>query len=616
MPVDRLPIRFQYEITETTERHHFDVRVRVANPIHYVRFREVTPKVAVGLGFAGMPDLSSRENVALPPLDWYPAANRPGIYTEEIYLVDFFYTDLGKFRITEIFKKDPSGIDTPLYFQHDITITADLYVQTGSDVLVLDKNFEPVDPDTYIVWQGPETVTVFHNYTASFDPVSGDYEAYYVSYPLWDDVTQNQREYVTLLKPEPRFREAVADDYDPETLVIRTDIPIYEVAEDDDRYLVTIAYDIVAESPMNDIYGSATLAYAYRPSSLNEIGPLYPASLDEADPWFPILTNGAFYTQGSKFSIAEYSQQTFIPYEPYKRNIIEEAIQLENKLLMTQHGNLYVDPTDGFHIDIVILDKDENPKWAISTNTDLDFYVDNFGVETSVPYDHNGIVSYNARDGLIQISYTLLKSSDIVQISYYYTEEDFEYNQVNLNPIYDSDIVGRTVVLFIQPYNTGEAVPEQTVFHILLDEENNIVDSNALAGYSILPFGGNISHGTIQMNRAYVGDADLTWEVEIVTSNSVFGDVTDGEFRFRLAAGTWTAPITITGDWQTLNAGVQIKFIPAAAGQDFFADDAWTVNVEANITGLDEGIIGMSYDEFVETYCLPVPETTTTTTTT
>ncbi|MCK5292841.1 MAG: hypothetical protein KAR39_12600, partial [Thermoplasmata archaeon] len=228
----------------------------------------------MGLGFAGMPDLSSRENVALPPLDWYPAANRPGIYTEEIYLVDFFYTDLGKFRITEIFKKDPSGIDTPLYFQHDITITADLYVQTGSDVLVLDKNFEPVDPDTYIVWQGPETVTVFHNYTASFDPVSGDYEAYYVSYPLWDDVTQNQREYVTLLKPEPRFREAVADDYDPETLVIRTDIPIYEVAEDDDRYLVTIAYDIVAESPMNDIYGSATLAYAYRPSSLNEIGPL------------------------------------------------------------------------------------------------------------------------------------------------------------------------------------------------------------------------------------------------------------------------------------------------------------------------------------------------------
>jgi hypothetical protein len=172
------------------------------------------------------------------------------------------------------------------------------------------------------------------------------------------------------------------------------------------------------------------------------------------------------------------------------------------------------------------------------------------------------------------------------------------------------------VVLFIQPYNTGEAVPEQTVFHILLDEENNIVDSNALAGYSILPFGGNISHGTIQMNRAYVGDADLTWEVEIITSNSVFGDVTDGEFRFRQAAGSWTAPITITGDWQALDADVEIKFIPAAAGQDFFAGDAWTVNVEANITGLDDGIIGMSFDEFVETYCLPEPVVTTTTTTT
>ena len=104
-------------------------------------------------------------------------------------------------------------------------------------------------------------------------------------------------------------------------------------------------------------------------------------------------------------------------------------------------------------------------------------------------------------------------------------------------------------------------------------------------------------------------------ETRILHANSVFGDVTDGEFRFRRAAQSWTAAIAITGGWQTLDSGVQIMFVPAAAGQDFFADDTWNVNVEANITGLDEGIIGMSYDEFVETYCLPVPVTTTTTTT-
>lgn len=614
MPVESLPIKFEFEVTETTERHQFDVRVRVSNPFHYIRFREQTPKDVVGLAFVSLPDLSSRENVAIQPLEWYPSENRPGIYGEEIYLVDFFYTNLGKFRITEIFKKDPSGLDVPLYLQHDIVITADLFIQSGSDVIVLDKNFEPVDPDTYIVWEGTTAVTIFHNYEASFDPVTGEYEAYYVSYPLWDSLTQNQREYVELLDPEPRFREVIDEDYD-EFLVLPDDVPLYTVQEDDDRFLITIEYDIVANSPMNDIYGSATLIYAYKPSALNEIGPLFPASLSQEDPWFPILTNGVFYNNGSKFFIAEYGQQTFIPYEPYKRKFYEEAIILENKLLMTQHGNLHVDPIDGFHLDIVILDENENPKWAISTDIEKDYYVDAFGSTTNIPYDHAGIVSYNAVDGLIQISYSLLSLSDIVQISYYYIEYDFEYNQANLNPIYDESIVGRTVVLFIQPYNTGDAIPDQTVFHILLDEENKIVNSNALAGSSIVPFGGNISHGTIIMNRAYVGDADLVWEVEIIIANSVFGDVTDAEFRFRRPSQAWSTSVVVTGSWQDLDAGVQIKFLSANGGQDFYAGDIWTVNVEANITGLNEDIISMHYDEFVETYCLPIPVTTTTTTT-
>lgn len=616
MPLERLPIRFAFDITDSEERHSFDMRVRVSNPFYYIRFREQTPQEAVGLGFVALPDLSSRENVSIQPIDYYPLENRPGVYGEEIYLVEDFYTNLGKFRITEIFKKDPSGLDIPLYYQHDIPITTDLYVQTGSDVVILDKNFDPVDPDTYLVWTGgTEVVSVFHNYEASFDPITGNYEAYYVSYPLWDSVTQNQREYVVLLNPEPRFREATDDDYD-EYLDLPEDIPIYTVQEDDGRFLVSIVYDIVNESPMNDLYGSASLIYAYRPSTLNEIGPLYPASLYQEDPWFPILTNGSFYTNGSKFYIEEFSQQTFIPYEPYKRKILEEAIILENKLLMTQHGNLFVDPTDGFHLDIAILNSQGNPKWAITTNTELDYYIDEFGERTNIPYDYTGIVSYNERDGLIQISYSLLDPSDIVQVSYYYIEYDFEYNQVNLNPIYDEDMVGRTVVLFIQPYNEGDAVPDNTVFHLLLDEENKIVDTNALAGYSVVPYGGNFSKGTIIMNRDYTGDADVSWEVEIVTANSVFGDVTDAEFKFRQGTGAWSSPITVTGDWQVLDLGVEIKFVPADGGQDFYADDTWDINVEANVTGLDESVIGMHYDTFVELYCLPVPDTTTTTTTT
>ena len=44
--------------------------------------------------------------------------------------------------------------------------------------------------------------------------------------------------------------------------------------------------------------------------------------------------------------------------------------------------------------------------------------------------------------------------------------------------------------------------------------------------------------------------------------------------------------------------------------------DTWDINVEANVTGLDETVIGMNYDTFIELYCLPEPDAATTTTTT
>lgn len=598
-------VNFQFTISETREVSLADVRVKVQNPVVRIGYNETAPFQSVGLAFASLPDMSSRENVSIHTLDHYPTANRPGIFTEEFFTAPSFTSDVGKFFITDMFIKKATGIDVALYFEHQIPITTDLYIQSGSDIRILDKNFDPVDPAEYLVWEGSTYWSVFHNFKHEYEGVTGSYEAYYISYPLWDSSRITQREHVELLRPTPRFRVAVGDDYD-ESLALPEDEPLYEVQNVGDAFLVTIAYDIVTYSPMNDIYGSPTpYIYAYRPRTLHEIGPLFPANISQEDPWFPLLTHGNFFapsTGGNEYLIAEYSQQPFIPYEPYKREVYEETIILEKTLIKTQKGNLYVDATAGFHLDLLIFDRDENIKWAISTDTTKEYYVDAVGEVTNIPYDHEGFESVNLEDGLIQINYSLVALDDIILADYYYVEEDFEYTQINMNPIYNPDIAQKTVILFLAPY-IGQSV---TVYHLILDEEDNIEDSNAVPGAVAIGEDGNLSHGSILVGRGYTGAYDVTFYVEITQSNSVPGDITDAKYRYRQgASGAWTSSAFMTEDWITLGLGVQIKFLPGTGGQDFYAGDSWTIDIESNDVGLTEDIFGISYQSFLDTYCLP-----------
>ena len=598
----RSAVNFQFTISETPEVSLSDVRVKVQNAITRIRYNETAPFQSVGLAFASLPNLSSRENISIHTLEYYPTANRPGVITEEYYQVDSFFTEIGKFNITDIFIKKGTGLDVPLYWEHQIPITTDLFIQSGSDIVVLDRDFNPVDPEDYLVWEGSTYWSVFHNFKHEYDGLTGDYTGYYVSYPLWDSVGITQREHIDLLRPTPRFRAAVEDDYD-ETFSLPDDVPLYEVQTSGDRFLVTIYYDIVANSPMNDIYSSPTpYVYAYRPQQIHEIGPLYPASLSQEDPWFPLLTNGHFYASGNEYLIPEYGQQPFIPYEPYKREIYEEAIILERTLIKTQKRNLHVDATGGFHLELLIFDRDENIKYAASTDTLQEYYVDAVGEYTSIPYDHEGFDSINNEDGLIQISYSLVELDDIIQANYYYIEEDFEYTQVNMNPIYVPDIAGRSVVLYMAPY----AAQTLTMYHLILDEEDKVEDSNGIPDSVAVPGPTNISHGTILVGRGHTDPFDATWYIEITQSNSTPGDITDAKYKYKKGfTGAWTAETFMITSWVTLGSGVQIQFEPGTGGQDFTAGDTWTIEVQSNDTGLTDDVIGMDYSDFLDTYCLP-----------
>jgi hypothetical protein len=583
----------------------------VQNAITRVRYNETAPFQSVGLAFASLPDLNSRENVSIHTLDYYPLANRPGVVTEAYYQIDSFFTEIGKFNITDMFIKKGTGLDVPLYWEHQVPITTDLFIQSGSDIIVLDRNFDPVDPEDYLVWEGSTYWSVFHNFKHEYDAFTGDYTCYYISYPLWDSTRITQREHVELLDPHPRFRAAVEDDYFPDpgspTLVgLPDDVPLYEVQISGDRFLINIPYDIVTYSPMNDIYVSPTpYIYAYRPDAIHEIGPLYPAALSQDDPWFPLLTNGHFFASANEYLIAEYAQQAFMPYQPYKREIYDETIILERTLIKTQKQNLHVDALNGFHLELLIFDSDENIKWAGSTDTTKEFYVDAVGEVTSIPYEHEGFDSVNSEDGLIQINYSLVELDDIILANYYYIEADFGYTQVNMNPIYVPDMVGKSVVLYMIPY----AAQTVTMYHLILGEEDIIEDSNGIPDSVAIPGSTNVSHGTVLVGRGYTGSVDAAWYIEITQGNSTPGDITDAQYRYKKGfTGAWTAATSMITGWVTLGSGVQIKFEPGTGGQDFTAGDTWTIEVQSNDIGLTDDIIGITYDEFLDTYCLPGPD--------
>jgi hypothetical protein len=362
----------------------------------------------------------------------------------------------------------------PLFKRHIVNTTnlsrvsaTDLTISSGiilTEVEILDDEMNIVDDDN-ILYDFDEGI-IYNNLDPGYDFATDLYLVYYVRYSVSNGTTVST--YIELLDNQDIYTEATFDDLDEDLDLIDDGRKIYFVTYTDSGYEILL--------PSVDDY-----AYETKPSS--KIALVKPGYLDIDVPWFIRVLNGDFTALVSdiryRYRIAEFSDQYWDPEQPYKKVVEEQSIVLNDRLIKLGRENIHEDSSSSLYVDVLVDEADGTGVAAFTTNPSRHGTSAPSGVLYYRYSNANqmGIRSVNYVDGILDIVGVSLESDYQITSSYYFEEKEYEFTEVDFNPINNLDILIQRVFLFIDP----EAPIEdklQTVYYGIVDKKGQIIESN------------------------------------------------------------------------------------------------------------------------------------------
>lgn len=413
----------------------------IKKPIFFPRFNTTLPEDAVKLAYAASESLDADRNIIIVDRSKSTPENCiTSLIDDETFESNTFISLYSSLLITDVFVTGVvSQPDKPLFYIH--TLPADVLTNSIS---VLDQNFNTISTTQYLVdiiyvrdGSGTETavvdyVALYNDFKNSYDEDTGELIVYYVQYTDSSNVT-----YTVMINNDPIFHEASFSDIDWTSITLKSWVKAYIREELNQYFTYTL--------PSNSTY---TVRYVDTPN----IELLSPLIDDNSMPWFIRVRNGSFITTYNDirytYRLPEFNTQAFNPMAPYKQ-VAEELVQVvSDNLVALPHTPLAVDT---WPLDVIIKDKHGRVMYAFTTNTGkhgTDYLVE--GTDTGVNWDANKIMSYDSTSGLVQLN-VLLKDYYQVYATYYYTEEYYEYQLVNFNPLSNQDVLENFYVFYLVP---------------------------------------------------------------------------------------------------------------------------------------------------------------------
>lgn len=376
-----------------------------------------------------------------------------------------FETD--KMQITDQIITLADLAQVPLFFQHIISTSnvprSSEYNLASNvsivDVKILDKDFREISIQESSVDFNKGII-----YNNLENKVGVDIFFIQYSVRIDDDIFT----YIEILNNQDIYTLAVFDDLDEDLNIINDGRKVYIVNHIGNEFEFIL--------PTSGDYG-------FLIKDVSKIKVLSFDSLDFSFPWFPRISNGSFYATVNneiyRYLIAQFSQQSWNPESPYKRVSNEYSTFLSKGLVALNRNNTYENSSDSLYIDILVNDKYNNGLAAFTTNLSLSETIASNGVEYIYWTFTNkiGIRSVDYLNGLIDIEGYDLDSSYIIRSSYYYEEKDFEFDDIDLNPINNSDILEQKLILFIDPENVNQS-KTKTLYYLLMDKTNRVIESD------------------------------------------------------------------------------------------------------------------------------------------
>ena len=411
-------------------------------------YKSYVDDLAVPLAYLDSTDIHAKINLALiDRSEFLPENTFKRMFLKNNYDlvsgVSSYSTTYPDILITDRIIKDSRGLVIPLFQAHELpsdTTVVKIVQVTNTHTRQLDHG--------YLI--DTSLNKVYFNFKNTFDPITGNYELYYITSTSADGTIVKG-----LINPTPAIREAAWEDIDPDTGDLNDDFIFYS------REQNSLGYTY---------YFNKNGTYYIKPQDTSLISPIGFANGLSISGWFPRFTTGEFkHTDLNgivrNYRVPEYDDLSFYPSKPYFFDSSAEAIQVNNRVIFIGRGNLAINQDDRY-LEIIIEDSNDVPIYALTTKTSKDGtkYIDDTN------WSKDEIASWDNHTGFIELTIEL-RSEWNINISYYYVVKELQYLYTNLNPLHNDLVYNHYHVYYVKPDATN-----RSIHHLVVRNDGIIVE--------------------------------------------------------------------------------------------------------------------------------------------
>lgn len=499
-----------------------------------INYRSSTSSSVVNLAFVQSTETSSSNNLSVNDRSTSLPENRVNAQLVDQILdgIAGFTIETDQFLVTDVFTDAISTqIPLPLFYQHTLSYTLGVG-EIIADLKLLDIDFREVNISELKI----DGSVIYNNLTNTYDQDTGIAELYYVSY-LVRKADATLERYIEMVSNTKIFRQAEVGDLDGFGNIL-PGVKAYILQQD-------IGANFSVILPTLDDYGLRRLAES-------RLQLVEPSDTSTADPWFVSIQNGQFlasvltsvgnYTP-FKYYIAEFSNQNFNPFFPYKLQAGEESFRVSRRVVKTIRSDLITDPAENLYVDVIVYREDGTAKFALTSDPSKlgtaavgsTLYSNvllgdpkTSGVDINDSGRPIAGSSIDALHGFIVLpaGYETLET-DIIKSSYFYREDKYEISFFDLNPLSNADILRQRLVIFVKPEELALTFT-QTVFWLLVNEDGQVVDTNwdtvlngALGTFGTGDLEDALTEGLLWFDRPSAENPALTRSPSWAPDNSV-----------------------------------------------------------------------------------------------
>lgn len=456
-----LPIRF--DISGVTSSKNADVRVNLKKEYRNLVYLAKPRPHQVPISFIGMPEPTA-EDIRVVHSDESPVGleiieNSFRTRARKVKKNKLFNLPTRSAYITDVTNEDVTGEPIPLFFKHTVSDGLE------STPVLYDQEMREIAGTSFKTVIDGNEIAVFHELEPSVDPVNLRTRAYFIQY------TNTARQQVfSMLQSEPAYKKATILDFPPALK------RVYSVRDVGHSFEFNILYHGVGP-------------WFVKIREENQLKIKKPRLIRSGDAWYVSIADSEIAAiqppdNVKRYHIPEFHFQRFSPVEPTQWIGTRECTLVTNQIAKIPYDNLV---TGGErYVDILLTDEKLNPMygWSSRPRDPTPYWVDRF--DRVGPRGH--IVRFRLSDldteGItVQKQYGLvhfpraLSDTDRVFIRAYREVNDYQYLQLNLNPLHNRSMQTGRALIYCVP--ADEVVEDlKAIYHIILDEDNSIAEWN------------------------------------------------------------------------------------------------------------------------------------------